>query len=211
MKRSLTLLALACIGLGATSALATTSLLSGNLLVIKNKLPDDETKNRIVCLATGGQVTSPTAGGSGDPTCGAAGGGGGSITFSSATSGQSFTSPLPCANWRAAKNGGYRYLDRQLDQGACKLVIIKQGKILKTLCQGTGPTDLNYDLMPGQSQTPVNVSLRVGSGPDLYCMSFGGKVLKSGDDGRTFLAKQAPAPVLQCSPSGAFLDGPQQS
>jgi hypothetical protein len=184
-------------------------LLGGSRLTITNKIPDDATKNRLSCLAKGDAIVVPSAGSSGDPTCVGAGGGGGSITFHSASSGQTVTNLLPCANWHPVKgDGGYRYLDRRLDDGPCRVVEVKQGKLVRALCHGRGATTLDFDLAPGQAQPPVDVSLRVGSAPQIYCFSFGGNVLKDGSDGRVFLAKDAPPPAVACSPSGAFLDGP---
>jgi hypothetical protein len=204
------LLALAVVlALTAAARADAAFLLGGSRLAITNKLPDDATKNRLGCLAKGLAIVVPSPGSSGDPTCIGAGGGGGSITFHSASSGQTVTSPLPCANWHSVKGGsGYRYLDRQLDDGPCRVIEIKQGRLLRALCHGRGATTLDFDLVAGQPQPPVDVSLRVGSAPQLYCLSFGGKILKDGSDGKAFLAKDAPPPAVACSPSGAFLDGP---
>ena len=136
------LLALALV-LALTAAARTdaASLVGGSRLTITNKIPDDSAKNRLSCLAKGDAIVVPSPGSSGDPTCVGAGGGGGSITFRSPSSGQTVTSPLPCANWHSVKGGsGYRYLDRELDDGPCRVIEVKQGKLLRALCHGRGAT-----------------------------------------------------------------------
>ncbi len=193
----------------AGSSSSATQLIFGQRLVIKNQVPDDETRNRLVCLAKGDSIAAPTQGTAGDPTCSGLGGGGGSITFSSDVSGQGMTAPLPCANWRPMRNGrGYRYLDRELDDGPCRMVHVRDGSLVKILCQGRGPSTLDFDLSLGQHQAPIEIALRLGSAPERYCMSFGGNVRRNGTDAKTFLAAHAAAPLVACSPSGAFVDGP---
>ena len=206
------MIALAIVGaalLGAAGvATAATSLLYGQRMTIKNKLPEDESKNKIVFLAKDPQVVAGALGSSGDPTCSGAGGGGGSLTVTSQYSGQTFTTTLPCTNWRSLRGGrGYKYSDRRGTSGPCKSVQILDGKLAKASCLGKGAAVLGFDLQLGVPQNPVDVSLRIGTAPDVYCLSFGGVVRKNGTDAKTFLARSAPPPVVLCSPSGAFLDG----
>jgi hypothetical protein len=83
---------------------------------------------------------------------------------------------------------------------------------MRVSCTGSGPTDLDYDLVVGQSQDPVRVTLELGTLPNRYCLAFGGLVRADGSNGKSFLARNSPAPascpVPPGSPSGAFVDGP---
>jgi len=60
-------------------------------------------------------------------------------------------------------------------------------------CTGKGPTFLDYDLVAGQPQAPVRVTLQYAPGVG-YCAEFGGVVTHDGADARAFGAKRAPAP-----------------
>lgn len=179
----------------APSAHATDTLLGGKRLIIGNSLPDNEKRNRILVTARDDKLGIGAPGGTGDPTCAGAGGGGGRITFTSRTSGESHTTPLPCQNWTGRKTGSWRYRDLELDDGTCKVVQIRSTRTLHAICLGRGPTVLDFDLQPGQPQPPIDVVLEVGTGPDRYCMSFGGKVKSDGSDGRKFFASDSPAPT----------------
>lgn len=208
IRASLTL----CLMLGAfATAGAADHLVEGRRLVVKNQIPDNEDRNRILVSARSGALAIGAPGSAGDPTCSGVGGGGGRITFSSATSGETHTSPLPCHNWTATR-GSYRYRDRELDDGTCKLIVIRGGRALRATCLGRGPTTLDYDLIVGQSQTPIDVTLELGSAPNRYCLSFGGLVRADGSNGKSFFARNG-SPPASCggtpggSPSGAFLDG----
>ena len=105
---------------------------------------------------------------------------------------------LPATNWKllgiASNPKGYKYFDKQLDDGPCKVVIIKKGRLVKAVCLGRGPTDLNYDLSEGQAEPPVSV--QVSTGTVDYCAEFGGTVKRDGSDGKVFIAKSAPAPAV---------------
>jgi hypothetical protein len=169
----------------------------GSKLLIKNKLPKDESKNKIVFMSKDPSIAIPTPESSDDPRCGR--GDGGSITVSSALSLRSYSQLLPCDNWTlvgtATSPKGYKYRDMRLDEGACKLVLLKDGLLIKALCQGKGPTtDLDYDLQEGQAQAPVSVVLTTGTA-NTYCAEFGGEVKKDGSDGKSFAARGAGPPA----------------
>jgi subtilisin family serine protease len=169
----------------------------GSKLRIKNKLPEDGSKNKIVFMSKDASIAIPTPESPDDPRCGR--GDGGSITVSSALSLQSYSQLLPCDNWTltgtATSPKGYKYRDQELDEGACKLVLLKNGLLMKALCQGQGPTtELDYDLQEGQAQDPVSVVLTTGT-TNTYCAEFGGEVKKDGSDGRSFAAREAGAPA----------------
>jgi streptogramin lyase len=190
----------------AGSAHAADLTVAGTKLLIRNKLPDDESKNQILFFSKDTSVAAAKLGSDGDPTCGGAGGGGGTASFTSLASGETHTTPLPCENWRAVGAaaegeipGGYQYRDGELDDGTCKTVTIAHQKQVKAVCSGKGPTSLDYDLEAGTPQDPVRVVITAGSASQRYCASLGGTVRKTGEDGKTFLAKNAGAPA-SCVP-----------
>lgn len=165
--------------------------LGGNRLLIKNALPDDERKNRLSVKVDDPDLWLPVPGSSTDPTISGA-----VLRVESATSTRVFEQFLPAANWRRKGSGqstaSYKYLDRELDDGACKTASVTKGKAAFS-CTGKGPTSLDYDLVAGQPQAPVRVTLQYAPGVG-YCAEFGGIVTHDGADARSFGAKQAPAP-----------------
>jgi hypothetical protein len=170
------------------------SIARGSKLLIKNANPDNEFQNRIVFKGKGLVADVPLPGSGDDPTC--AGGGTASITVSSATSGASFTQTLPCANW-AQTPRGYRYVDPELDDGACRLVDFSPARTTaRAVCAGSGPSVLGYDIEPGQEEAPVVVRLTLGA--TSYCTVFGGTVKNDGSDGQKFLSIQA-GPTEPCA------------
>ncbi len=186
---------------GEPSVCTTGTPRTGFQLLIKNKLPDDEAKNKIVFMTRDTGITAPDPGSSDDPRCVADGGSGTGavIAITSTTSGQSFSWPLPCENWRLIGSEtspkGFHYRDKELDEGPCKLVLVKPAKLARAICQGRGPAALDYDLQTGQLQSPVSVVLRLGEAHG-QCAEFdAASVVKDGSDGKTFLAKRAAAPA----------------
>lgn len=185
----------AAVLLSAGAAGAADTLLAGKRLVIINKVPDNESRNSINVTVRSGSLGISPPGSTGDPTCAGAGGGGGRITLTSQTSGESYSQELPCEGWTGRKTGSWRYNDRVLVDGACMRVEIRSTRSLKAICTGRGPSSLDFDLQPGQLQAPIDVTLEVGSGPDRYCMRFGGTVKPDGSDGKKFVARDSTAPV----------------
>jgi len=179
-------------------------LVAGKRLLIKNKVPDDESKNRIIFLSKDTSIVAGVRGSDEDPTCRLEGEGGGSAEFTSSTSGHSHTTPLPCANWTilgpdpgfGQSPKGYKYLDKELDDGTCKLVLIKHRTLVKAVCQGKGPTDLDYNLEPGHTESPVDVVITTGSDSRRYCAAFAGRIKRNGADAKSFVATDAPAPAV---------------
>jgi len=186
------------IGAGGTAHAADT-LLAGKRLVIDNRLPDNEARNKIVVTARSATLGISPPGSAGDPTCEGAGGGGGRLTVTSATTGESHTTLLPCQNWTGRKTGSWRYNDRHLFDSTCMRVEIRSTRSLKAICLGRGPSVLDFDLRPGEPQQPIHVTLELGTGPDRYCMTFGGVVKKDGSDGKKFFARDSAAPGA-CAP-----------
>jgi hypothetical protein len=177
----------------APLARAADALLAGQRLVIDNHLPDDEKRNKILVTARSEELAISPPGSAGDPTCTGLGGGGGRLTVTSVTTGESHSTPLPCESWTGRKTGSWRYNDRFLEVGTCKRVEIRSARSLKALCLGRGPSVLDFDLRQDEPQLPIEVTLEVGG--DRYCMRFGGIVKHDGSNGKKLLARDSGAPT----------------
>src|SRR5262249_32060338 len=158
-------------------------LSAGSKIAIKNAVPDNESKNSVVVKAKGLSVDVPFPGSPDDPTC--AGGGVAGLEITSVTSGAGFSQVLPCANWQQPTSG-YRYRDRELDDGPCKEVDFRPASTTSIKCSGRGPSALDFDLEPGVVQAPIVVRLTIGS--QSYCTTFGGTLKYDGTDGLKFTA-----------------------
>jgi hypothetical protein len=181
-------------------------------LQVKNTIPDDELKRKIVVLSKDAAISPPPPGSPSDPRCGSDPFGTvkAKLRVVSTTSGQSESTDLPCQNWgligSAASPKGYQYKDPEQNDGTAKSVKWKARQLKATL-SGKGPTTLDYDLQVGVDQTPV--AARFSSGQVTICLACTAFNGKTGADGKQFLGKTqtCPAPVdcAPASPSGAFL------
>ena len=183
---------------GSVPGPPSSSLVSTRKLLIKDKVPNDESKRKIVILSKDAGVSFPAPLSTEDPRCNASPVGTDKVvlTVSSSTSGQSHSIGLPCENWKMLGNDnnprGYRYRDRELDDGTVKVVVWKQGK-LKIVAQGKGSSNLDYDLVETDSQGTVDVLFdNLGAGLCMACGPFKGR---DGSDGKRFLGKNCTAPV----------------
>ena len=93
---------------------------------------------------------------------------------------------------------GYKYKGAGTLSDPCKVVLVKP-KIIKAVCKG--------DVLPPPPPHPGSVPIQVGATDvsDRYCAEFGGADLKN--DANGLKRKDAPAPAICASPSGAFVDG----
>ena len=179
------------------------ALVPAKKLMIKNKNPDDEAKNKIIVLAKSPSITAPAPGSADDPRCNGDPNGTvrATLTIASSSAGQSHSVDLPCENWKLlgseSKPKGYKYTDKELDQGTAKLVMWKTGVQLKATLFGKGPSTLDYDLQPGISQGTVQVRFDYGAGD--VCLACDGAPGKDGSNGKQFLGKNCAAPV-SCLP-----------
>jgi hypothetical protein len=188
-------------------------LVRGKKIAIGNPVPGNETRNRITVLVKDAALATPVPGSANDPRCGALSPGTvrASLTVSSASSGQSHTSPLPCQNWKLlgkeTSPSGYAYGDKTLSGGTVKKLVWKKGKSLKAVLRGSGPTTLDYTLQVGVSQSPVDAVLR--SGEARVCIRCNASSGRDGSDGRNFSGRDPDCPppaTCAGSPGGAFLD-----
>jgi hypothetical protein len=197
------ILVLSCAGPGHTQPIRVIA----RKLLIKNVVPDDESKNRLVVVMKDPAILVPVPGGFFDPRCGVYPPG--TLTTQVVvTGGVSAIENLPCENWRLtgseAHPRGYRYTDPELDDGTVQSIAWKTGSI-KVKLTGEGPSILSVELTPGVPLSqPVEVTLLGGgTGHCVRCAPFDGK---DGSDGKTFRGKNCPAPdFCISSPSGAFL------
>jgi hypothetical protein len=189
--------------------------LFGKKLLIKNKVPDDDRKNKGTWSVKDDQLIAGTRGTEEDPRCNgdATGTVKASIRFFSDASGQDTGDiPLPCQNWTALGPDqlprGYKYRDPELDDSPCRLVRISTERSILAKCTGKGETtDFPYDLAEGVDEGLVQTVLTVGH--HTYCTRFDDFKGKDGSDGKKFQGKNAPV-LGPCpaaaSPSGAFID-----
>ena len=142
--------------------------LEANRIEIRNRIPDNEARNLVRVVVRSRDVTIPLPDGFNDPRCSNPGGAavGSEFVLESMTSEKVHVTPLPCQNWRLIGNPenprGYRYDDRQLDDGTVRSIVWQQGKMLKIVLSGKGPTNLDYDLRPGDDEGLVFATLRTG-------------------------------------------------
>ncbi len=158
---------------------------------------DLEAKRGIVVVSKDPSIVVPPPGGPGDPTCSGDPPGTvkASVTVSSASSGQVHRADLPCQNWALrgtpTSPKGYRYKDRELDDGTVKSALWLEGR-LKLVLRGKGVFFLSYDLQPDVSQGTVDVVLaNADASLCLACPPANGK---DGSNGTAFLGKSCTAP-----------------
>jgi len=162
-------------------------------LLIQNRIPDEEPKNKIVLTARDDNIVTPLPGSPNDPRCGGdpIGTVKASLTFSSSSTPQTHTADLPCQNWFLIGSDtnprGYSYKDRELDDGTARRVTWRNGSQLSATLQGKGPTNLDYDLQVGVSQGTVTAVFDYNG--NTMCMSCAGYDGKDGSDGKKFLGR----------------------
>jgi len=95
-----------------------------------------------------------------------------------------------------AGSKGYKYKGDGTLADPCKVILVKP-KIVKAVCKG----DVGFaPPHPG----PIAFQLGATDLSDRYCAEFGGTEVKN--DANGLKRKDAPAPALCASPSGAFVD-----
>jgi hypothetical protein len=171
---------------------ATAQLLTARRLIVKNRLPDVVQKRRGKLVSVDPATIAAPSGSGGDPR-----GVGGAIRFVGASSGHDTgLLPLPAGNWRIIGSEsalrGWRYRDPEQDDGPCKVVLIRDGRVVKVLCSGK-VSAFPYDLVQGVDEGKLGVVLTTGTRG--YCFELDAFNAKNGADGRLFLGKNAPAPA----------------
>ena len=166
-------------------ASATDQLIFGRKLLIKNPA-SGPTRNKVVHLGKDAGITVGPAGSAGDPQCGGLGGGGASLRIVASSGAGDVTIPLPCGGWTTnGSNTLYKYRDST--DASCKLVLVKNGVLVKAVCGGS---QVAIDVRAGMAPVAVVTTLNTQQ----YCTLFGGNLVHSGSNDKTFLSKDAPAP-----------------
>ena len=110
--------------------------------------------------------------------------------FNANGSGESICLALPAGGWEVSGDAAaptYRYRDPAFANGPCALVVLRPHRLLKVVCRSTlAPIAFSLD-EPAQ----VQLGIRLASGVDAYCATFGGQV--TADEPGTFGAINAPA------------------
>lgn len=162
---------------------------AGTRLLLKNAVPDDPARTKLVLVARDPAVSIPAPGSPDDPRAA------GAVLRVQGES--SFSQVLPASGWtllgKESAPKGYRYLDRALANGPCKIALVKAGRLVRAVCKGGGSVPVDYDLVAGRPESEIAAELILGGGFG-HCARFGGTIARDGSDGRTFLAKGAPAP-----------------
>jgi outer membrane protein assembly factor BamB len=169
----------------AFAAVAFGDRLSGVKLLIKD--PGDPSVRRFRLVSKDRAFMTPAPEDASAPTAAGA-----TLEISNPVSGELASIPLPAAGWTVrppSTIGGtlYKYLDRALANGPCKVVVLKGNRVLKAKCDGA---QLAFTLDEA-TQGTIDVRL-VLAGGFARCLSFGGPVR---DEPGTFIAKNAPAPA----------------
>ena len=206
MRKMMTGIAFAAaLALCGGSAFAVDQLISGKKLLITNP-GSGPSNNKIVYLSKDTTIALPS-GATEDPRCTPDGSDNAALIVSSATTSESVSIALPCANW-TVNGAGTLYKYKDTTGASCKIVLIKGGKLQKAVCKGT---QVSYDL--GADQVSVDVKVRTGTAPRQWCTSFNATtsactVVKNGTDDKKYLAKNCTGAALACaaSPSGAFIE-----
>lgn len=113
---------------------------------------------------------------------------------------------FPPVQWKGLGNPagskGYKYKGAGTMSDPCKVVLIKP-KIIKAVCKG--------DVLNPDPPHPTSVPIQIGATDlsDRYCAEFGGTDVKNDSSG--LKRKDAPAPIICQSPSGAFVDDSSSS
>jgi Tol biopolymer transport system component len=163
--------------------------LAGKKLLLKDDA-DDPSKRKLLVQMKDSSMLAPVAGALNSPTVAGA-----TLTLFNPASSERLDLVLPAAGWKGLGNPagskGYKYKDAEQQNGPCKTVLIKPGKLLKATCAGAA---LGFTL-DEPTQGGLAAALRIGSGGEApsYCASFGGSITK--DAPGAFQAKDAPAPV----------------
>lgn len=184
--------------LPASAPPSTEQPIAAKKVFIKNTLPDDESRNKIVIIGRDPGISIPPPLSADDPRCNgdASGTVKATLTVASAASGQSHSTALPCENWKIlgkeASPVGYKYSDGGLLTSTARTITWKAGSQLKAVLKGKGPSNLDYDLQLGVSQGTVAATLSTVS--DRTCVVCPAVNGKDGSDGKRFLGKDCTAP-----------------
>jgi streptogramin lyase len=170
---------------------------SGRTLTVSDD-PADADRRQLRVSSRDGSIPIPSARTVADPSRNGA-----VLQVGNPATGEWASIDLPASGWsivgKSDSPKGYKYRDRDLANGPCRIVLVKQGK-LKLKCQGGG---IGLTLDEPEGQGLLVVSLQFGGMAPL-CMEFGGRVVRdqAADGGELglFKAKGASAPGACAQP-----------
>jgi hypothetical protein len=140
----------------------------GKRLLVKDT-DGDASRRKLLLIVKGEVIASPAPGGVADPTTAGA-----ELRLLNPGTAESAIFNLSAANWEGLGKPpgakGYKYTDKTLTDGPCKKVLIKSGKLLKAICQGS---QIGFSLNESSQQT-LAARLTIGTGVDApsYCVKF---------------------------------------
>jgi hypothetical protein len=159
-------------------------------LVIRDNTLDDEERRVIRVRSADASIAVPLPGSDDDPRCGSDPPGTvkATLTVTSRSTLQTQTADLRCDNWTPigppAAPLGYRYRDPELDDSVVRSLVWKNGRVLRALLKGSGPTSLTYDLRADTDEGHVLVDLK--SGQAHVCLQCGAANGNNGSDAKLF-------------------------
>jgi DNA-binding beta-propeller fold protein YncE len=167
-------------------------LVGGQKLVIKNVIPENPAKNQIDFASKDPTITAPAPGTPSDPRCIGVALRTTSLTIRSATSGQSYTVPLPCYDWQpigpVAAPLGYKFKNSvNVIESTVKTAVWRNGQLKVKVKSPFASLKVGYDLKIGVPQGAVDVAFT--SGPSRICMRCTPSAGRDGSDGRKYLAR----------------------
>ena len=176
------------------------ALVSTTKLVIKNAVPDDPAKNQITIVTKDPAITIPAANDFGDPRCVGFAMPMTTLTIRSTTSGQSYSTLVPCYDWTligsSAAPVGYKFKNSvNVIESTVKTAVWRTGQLKVKVKSPFASLPLTYDLQQGVSQGAVDVEFT--SGPRRICMRCTPSATLDGRDGRKLVARgfECPAPA----------------
>jgi hypothetical protein len=157
---------------GVQALLGSDGLLEGKRLVIRDYAdPDDYSRRKIIVYAKdAGSIHAPAASPMSTGATVVVQGNGPTLDSQTFNLPSGAYDPETRLGWKELGNPagskGYKFIDKDLANSACKLVLLKPGSLLKALCKGSGIT---YEL---DEPNQVSIAVKLSIGNDSYCMVF---------------------------------------
>jgi cysteine-rich repeat protein len=147
--------------------------LSAKKLIVRDHADAEKfSKRKIVVVSRKDpSITVPYLGWEGDPIEHGA-----TFTVFNPSTGQSRSFDLPAEGWfqpRGPYPRGYKYLDKTLSRGPCKVAIVKPQTVLRVVCVGD---QINF-LLQDPSQGSLGAKLQLGTDP-AFCVYLEGAAIR---------------------------------
>jgi len=168
------------------------SEIGGTKLLVRDRA-GAKASRKIILVGKDALLDAPEPGSADDPIVAGA-----TLMLSNPGTGETLKLNIPAGdNWKGlgkpAGSRGYVYRDGAGENGPCRTVIVRDGRLIKAKCLGD-PGSVPFTL-DESSQEALNATLQLGHGY-IYCTSFGGRVKTdrpvSGKRAGVFVATDAP-------------------